>query len=74
MICFAANIKLKLKKTQKITKKTGIFRRFLLILKAFMQFIQFWLKTSGKTDHGCDPKVLPVLLTPLAPRPWGAVK
>jgi hypothetical protein len=48
------------------------FRRFLLILKAFMQFIQFWLKTSGKTYHGCDPWVFPVLLTPLAP--LGAVK
>ena len=30
-----------------------------------MQFIQFWLKTSAKTDHGCDPQVLLVLLTPL---------
>ena len=23
--------------------------------EGFMQFIQFWLKTSDKTDHGCDP-------------------
>ena len=35
-------------------KKIGIFQWFLLILKVFMQFIQFWVKTSGKTDHGCD--------------------
>ena len=55
MIRFVVNIKPKLKKkTQNITKKTGIFQRFLLILKVFMQFIQFWLKISSKTDHGCD--------------------
>ena len=29
---------------------------FLLILKVFSNFLPFWLKTSEKTDHGCNPK------------------
>jgi hypothetical protein len=35
-----------------------------------MQFVQFWLNISGKTDLGEEDKVLQVLLKPLAP-PWG---
>ena len=49
-IRFAANFQPNLKKIQKITN----FRRLLLSLKIFMQFIQFWLKTSAKMDRGCD--------------------
>ena len=52
MIRFAANIKPKLKKTTKYHQKNGIFRRFLLNLKVFLQFIQFWLNISAKTHQG----------------------
>ena len=40
--------------------------------EGFLNFLQFQLKTSTKTDHDCDPWVIPVLLTPLTP--LGAVQ
>ena len=44
---------LNLKKIQnsKNQQKTLFFDDF----EGFLYFLQFWLKTSAKTDHGCDP-------------------
>ena len=28
---------------------------FFVDFEGFSNFLQFWLKTNAKTDHGCDP-------------------
>ena len=28
---------------------------FFVDFEGFSNFLPFWLKTSGKTDHGCNP-------------------
>ena len=39
---------------------------FFVDFEDFSNILPFWLKTSKKTDHGCNPQVILDLLTPLA--------
>ena len=62
-ITFSAKIEWIAYTPSKSTKNIEIW----LLFGVFSNFLQFWLKISNKVDHSCDPWVLLVLLTPLAP-------
>ena len=54
LLVFSQNWR-KFEKPSKSTKKSSKIN----IFGHFSNFLQIWLKTSAKTDHRCDPWVLP---------------
>ena len=48
-------------------QKRSFLMIFFVDFEDLLIFFQFWLKTSAKTNHGCDHQVLLVLLTLLTP-------
>ena len=55
MIRFAASFQPKLNELHKNLQTQQKLSKYAVFFGDFSNFLQIWLKISGKTDPGCDP-------------------